>query len=207
MIENIIGLRFESIPVYSYVTFTCEYFGSREQIEEFYQVKTQGKYKEKLDFKSPYDITITDEENDILYSQEEVDNSKVNLNGLYGIPALRPYFNVFRKDIDGQYYNVENGHKNAERNIVFSIFVTSVSLWNLLNPLKYLTQKEIDTDFIYCDTDSLYFKQRVKEKLPDKLFTEFSLGTWGIELDNCPYFYVLNHKKYCYMDNEGIQVR
>ena len=207
MIDNIIGLRFESIPVYSYVTFTCEYFGSREQIEEFYQVKTQGKYKEKLDFKSPYDITITDEENDILYSQEEVDNSKVNLNGLYGIPALRPYFNVFRKDSDGQYYNVENGHKNAERNIVFSIFVTSVSLWNLLNPLKYLTQKEIDTDFIYCDTDSLYFKQRVKSKLPDELFTEFSLGTWGIELDNCPYFYVLNHKKYCYMDNEGIQVR
>ena len=208
MIENIIGLRFESIPVYSYVTFTCEYFGSREQIEEFYQVKTQGKYKEKLDFKSPYDITITDEDNDILYSQEEVDNSKVNLNGLYGIPALRPYFNVFRKDEDGQYYNVENGHKNAERNIVFSIFVTSVSLWNLLNPLKYLTQKEIDTDFIYCDTDSLYFKQRVKEKLPDELFTEFSLGTWGIELDNCPYFYVLNHKKYCYVDEQGkIQVR
>ena len=207
MIENIIGLRFDSIPVYSYVTFTCEYFGSREQIEEFYQVKTQGKYKEKLDFKSPYDIIITDEENDILYSQEEVDNSKVNLNGLYGIPALRPYFNVFRKDSDGGYYNVENGHKNAERNIVFSIFVTSVSLWNLLNPLKYLTQKEIDTDFIYCDTDSLYFKQRVKSKLPDELFTEFSLGTWGIELDNCPYFYVLNHKKYCYMDNKGIQVR
>ena len=208
MIENIIGLRFESIPVYSYVTFTCEYFGSREQIEEFYQVKTQGKYKEKLDFKSPYDITITDEENDILYTQEEVDNSKVNLNGLYGIPALRPYFNVFRKDSDGGYYNVENGHKNAERNIVFSIFVTSVSLWNLLNPLKYLTQKEIDTDFIYCDTDSLYFKQRVKRKLPDELFTEFSLGTWGIELDNCPNFYVLNHKKYCYVDEQGkIQVR
>ena len=208
MIENIIGLRFESIHVYSYVTFTCEYFGSREQIEEFYQVKTQGKYKEKLDFKSPYDITITDEENDILYTQEEVDNSKVNLNGLYGIPALRPYFNVFRKDSDGGYYNVENGHKNAERNIVFSIFVTSVSLWNLLNPLKYLTQKEIDTDFIYCDTDSLYFKQRVKRKLPDELFTEFSLGTWGIELDNCPNFYVLNHKKYCYVDEQGkIQVR
>src|SRR5699024_11865099 len=71
MIENIIGLRFDSIPVYSYVTFTCEYFGSREQIEEFYQVKTQGKYKEKLEFKSPYDITITDEENDILYRSEE----------------------------------------------------------------------------------------------------------------------------------------
>ena len=213
MIENIIGLRFDSIPVYSYVTFTCEYFGSREQIEEFYQVKTQGSKKNKLNFNSPYDITMTDEENPDQYSQEEVDNSKVNLNGLYGIPALRPYFNVFRKDEDGQYYNVENGHKNAERNIVFSIFVTSVSLWNLLNPLKYLTQKEIDTDFIYCDTDSLYFKQRVKEKLPDTLFTDYALGTWGIELDNCPYFYVLNHKKYCYWgwdkkeEKEMVQVR
>src|SRR5699024_8284359 len=89
MIDNIIGLRFESIPVSSYVPLTCEDFGSREQIEEFYQVKTEVKYKEKMDFKSPYDITITDEENDLLYSQEEVDNSKVNLNGLYGIPALR----------------------------------------------------------------------------------------------------------------------
>src|SRR5699024_11546492 len=119
-----------------------------------YSTELQNKYKEKLNLKRPYDITNTDEENDILYTQEEVDNSKVNLNGLHGIPALRPYFNVFRKDSDGGYYNVENGHKNAERNIVFSIFVTSVSLWNLLNPLKYLTQKEIDTDFIYYDTDS-----------------------------------------------------
>src|SRR5699024_10005417 len=118
--------------------------------------------------KSPYDITITDEDNDILYSQEEVDNSKVNLNELYGIPALRPYFNVFRKDSDGLYYNVEHGHKNAERNIVFSIFVTSVSLWNLLNSFTQLTEKGIHTDFISCDTDSLYFQQRVNEKVPDE---------------------------------------
>lgn len=203
MIENIIGLRFESIPVYSTVTFETEYFGSREQIEEFYQVKTQGKYKEKLAFNSPYDITITDELNDVLYTQEEIDNSKVNLNGLYGIPALRPYFNLFRKDSDGKYYNVENGHKNAERNIVFSIFVTGVSLWNLLNPLKYLTQSEIDENFIYCDTDSLYFKQAVKEKMPDSLFTDFDLGTWELENDNLKYFYVLNHKKYCYLNSKN----
>lgn len=198
MIENIIGIRFESIPVYSIVTFETEYFGSRDQIEEFYQVKTQGKEKKKLIFNSPYDIQITDEENDILYSDEEVDNSKVNLNGLYGIPALRPYFNLFRKDPDGGYYNVENGHKNAERNIVFSIFVTSVSLWNLLNPLKYLSQQEIDENFIYCDTDSLYFKVAVRHKIPDELFTDFSLGTWSMDYENLPKFYVLNHKKYAY---------
>src|SRR5690606_12752258 len=62
MLDNIIGLRFESIPAYSRVTFSTEYFGSREQIEEFYEVKTQGKYKEKLIFNSPYDIQKTDEE-------------------------------------------------------------------------------------------------------------------------------------------------
>ncbi len=198
MIENIVGIKFEFIPVYSTVTFETEYFGSREQIEEFYQVKTQGKYKEKLLFHSPYHIEKTDQENDVIYSSEEVDLSKVNLNGLYGIPALRPYFNLFRLTEEGDYKNIENGHKNAERNIVFSIFVTSVSLWNLLNPLKYLTQKEIDENFIYCDTDSLYFKVDVKHKLPDSLFTEFALGTWDLEHDHLTKFYVLNHKKYAY---------
>ena len=203
MIDNIVGIRFESIPAYSKVTFETEYFGSREQIEEYYKVKTQGKYKEKLIFNSPYDIQKTDQVNDVLYTSEEIDNSKVHLNGLYGIPALRPYFNLFRKDEHGDYYNIENGHKNAERNIVFSIFVTSVALWNLLNPLKYLTQEEIDENFIYCDTDSLYFKKAIQHKLPDDLFTEFSLGTWDLEHENLPKFYVLNHKKYAYQTEDG----
>src|SRR5699024_6284307 len=72
MIDNIIGLKFESITAYSRVTFTCEYFGSREQIESYYEVKTQGSYKEKLIFNSPYDIEKTDQENDVLYSREEI---------------------------------------------------------------------------------------------------------------------------------------
>lgn len=203
MIENITGLKFESIPAFSRVTFETEYFGSREQIEMYYEIKTQGKYKEKLIFNSPYNIEKTEEENDILYTQEEIDNSKVNLNGLYGIPALRPYFNLFRRDEEGEYFNIENGHKNAERNIVFSIFVTSVALWNLLNPLKYLTQSEIDENFLYCDTDSLYFKKAIEHKLPDSLYTEYHLGTWDKEHDNLSHFYVLNHKKYCYKDEEG----
>lgn len=198
MIENLTGNRYESIPAYSRVTFTCEYFGSRDQIEEFYYIKTQGKYDKKVRFASPYDIELTDEDNDELYSDEEVYLSKVNLNGLYGIPALRPYFNLFRRDPEGEYYNVENGHKNAERNIVFSIFVTSVSLWNLLNPLSYLTHQEIDENLIYIDTDSLYMKQAVFSKIPEHLFTKFHLGTWGLDYTDLPNFYVLNHKKYCY---------
>ena len=211
MIDNIIGLRFESIPVYSKVTFETEYFGSREQISEFYRIKTQGKYKEKLNYTSPYDIEITDELTDVVYSSEEVASSKVNLNGLYGIPALRPYFNVFRLNDDGDYFNIENGHKNAERNIVFSIFVTSVSLWNLLDPLKHLTQNEIDDNLLYCDTDSLYLKKTIQHKIPDDLFTPFDLGTWDLEHDNITNFYVLNHKKYAFTDddeNDGeIQIR
>lgn len=208
MLDNIIGLRFDSIPAYSRVTFTTEYFGSRDQIEEYYRIKTQGSYDEKLIFNSPYDIKKTDQANDEILTREEIDNSKVNLNGLYGIPALRPYFNLFRQDEDGEYYNIENGHKNAERNIVFSIFVTSVSLWNLLNPLKYLTQKEIDENFLYCDTDSLYFKKKIQHKIDPSLFTEFDLGTWDLEHDNLPEFYVLNHKKYAYVDENGeIQVK
>ena len=200
MLDNILGIRLTEIKAYSRVTFETRLFGSRKQIEEFYYIKTQAKYENMLDFKSPYDITITDEINPIIYTSEEVDNSKVNLNGLYGIPALRPHFNLFRLDEDGDYINIENGHKNAERNIIFSIFVTAVSLWNLLDPFQYLTQKEIDENFIYCDTDSLYFKQAVLHKFPDSLFTDFHLGTWELEHSNLSEFYVLNHKKYAYWD-------
>src|SRR5699024_5245555 len=114
MIENVKGLEFIKLPVMSYVVFDCEYFGSREQIEEFYFVITQGSLNKKIQFNSPYDITITNEENTNQYSREEIDNSKVNLNGLYGIPALRPYFNLFRKNEEDEYFNIENGHKNAE---------------------------------------------------------------------------------------------
>lgn len=198
MIENITGVKITQIPILSYVRFDCEYFGSRKQIEEFYFIKTQGSEENKIMFKDPYNITVTNEKNEEQYSSEEVDNSKVNLNGLYGIPALRPFFNLFRKDQNNQYYNVENGHKNSERNIVFSIFVTSVSLWNLLDPLKYLTPKEIDENFLYCDTDSLYFKEEVKHKMVDELFNPYHLGKWDLENENIKNFYVLNHKKYTY---------
>ena len=207
MIENITGIKIDSIPVFSFIVFETEYFGSRDMIEEFYRIKTQGKQNKKIKFNSPYDIELTDQDNDEVFSQEEIDNSKVNLNGLYGIPALRPYFNLFRRTKDGELYNVENGHKNNERNIVFSIFVTSVSLWNLLSPLKFLSSQEIDENFIYCDTDSLYFKSKVRNRIPDEFFHPFHLGKWDLENEYIDKFYVLNHKKYCYEVNGKINVR
>src|SRR5690625_4085248 len=141
MIETITGIKIETIHVLSYVTFETMYFGSREHIEKAYFIKTQGSNKNKIIMNSPYDIIVTNEENETIYSKEEIDNSKVILNGLYGIPALRAYFNLFRIHGDSL-ENVPNGYKNSERNIVFSIFVTSVSLYNLLDPLSHLTQEE-----------------------------------------------------------------
>ena len=70
-------------------------------------LKHKAHKKYKLDYKNPYDITITTTLNDLIYSPEEIDNSKVNLNGLYGIPALRPYFNLFRINDDGDYFNIK----------------------------------------------------------------------------------------------------
>src|SRR5699024_11284721 len=63
-------------------------------------------------------------------------------------------------------------------------------------------------NFIYCDTDSLYFKKDIQEKIPKHLFSEFKLGTWDLEHEHIKQFYVLNHKKYAYVDEENeIQVK
>lgn len=208
MIEKVTGVRIEKIPVFSYVNFETQYFGSREQISKYYEIKTRGSQKNKIIYNSPYDIYVTDEVNTELYTREEIDNSKVNLNGLYGIPALRPYFNLFRySKKKGEYINVENGHKNAERNIVFSIFVTSVSVWNLLSPLGNLSQEEIDENFIYCDTDSLYLKNEVRHKIPTSIYSDTELGKWGIDNEHIEKIYIMNHKKYAYQVEGKIKVK
>ena len=66
--------------------------------------------------------------------------------------------------------------------------------------MKYLTFEEIDNNFLYCDTDSLYFKKKVIDKIPPKILDQYKLGYWKIEHDNIIRFFVLNHKKYCYLD-------
>lgn len=206
LIQDLGGVDCSEINVFSYLTFDCEYFGARDIIFDNYFIKTQGKLKNKIVMQSPYEYHITDEINDTLYSQEEILLSKTILNGLYGIPALRSHFNLFRLDENGQLYNMINGYKNSERNILFSTFVTSQSLYNLLEPLQYLTHDEIDSHFIYCDTDSLYLKSDIKHKIPDTLFDPISLGKWDVENEHIEKMYVLNHKKYAYVSDNKIHV-
>lgn len=203
MIKDLTGLKLNKISVMSYLTFDCEYFGARDIIHQNYFIKTQGKLDKKIIMDTPYNYHITDEVNETVYSPEEVMLSKVVLNGLYGIPALRSHFNLFRRDEDGYLGNMINGYKNTERNLLFSTFVTSQSLYNLLEPLQSLTQKEIDNNFIYCDTDSLYMKSVIKHKMPDSLFDPIALGKWDVENEVIEKMYVLNHKKYAYLKPSG----
>ena len=198
MLEEILHIKFPILKVFSWLKYETKYFGSREKIEEQYFIKTQGKEKNKLIMKSPYEFTKTDQGNtENIFTEEEYNNSKVLLNGLYGIPALRPYFNLFRR-IGNELKNYENGYANAQRNIVFSIFVTSVALYNLLKPFQFLTADEIDNDYLYSDTDSHYFKKKILHKIPEDYFDPYALGTWNIDDENIRKFYVLNHKKYAY---------
>ena len=207
MINEVCHLNIKQLNVLSILTYDCVMFGSRDEISHNYYIKEQGKNKFKLDYQNPFSIKQTTEHNtENVYSDEEVMNSKVLLNGLYGIPALRPYFNVFRYDGAG-YYNVPNGMKNNERNIVFSIFVTSVSLWNLLQPFKYLTAAEIDENFLYCDTDSMYIKKKVKDKISNELYHDFHLGKWSYDAETIDKFVIINHKKYAYEFEGKIKVR
>lgn len=198
-INEVCKLDISSLDIFSFVKYECYYFGARDIIEDYYFIKTQGKQKNKVIMENPYKYEITNVLNDNVYTNEEIDLAKVQLNGLYGIPALRSHFNLFRISEDKQeIYNVHNGYKNTERNLLFSVFVTSNSFYNLLNPLKYLSQKEIDENLIYTDTDSLYLKKKIFNKLPKKIFDKISLGAWDIENETITNFFVLNHKKYCY---------
>lgn len=208
LVEKLTGIDCSYIYCLSYLTFDCEYFHARDIIFQNYFIKTQGKQKNIVKMSSPYDYEITDEINDNPYSREEIDLSKVVLNGLYGIPALRSHFNLFRLDENGKLENFINGYKNTERNLLFSTFVTSQSLFNLLEPLHYLTQSEIDENFVYCDTDSLYLKSYIKHKISDEIFDPIKLGKWDIENDLIRKMYVLNHKKYTYLSEDNkIKVR
>lgn len=203
LIEEVLKIKIDKLDVLSFVKYECVEFGSREQIAEYYFIKSQGKLKNKLVMKTPREYEILDELNDAVYSESEIDNVKVMMNGLYGMPALKAYFNLFRLLEDEKtLVNIPNGFKNNERNLLFSTFVTSVSFYNLLNPLKYLTQAEIDENFLYCDTDSLYFKNAIRHKIPDNEFDPIALGKWDVENEHISEFYVLNHKKYCYYSKD-----
>lgn len=201
MINKVCHLSINNITVQSYLIYECIPFGARDEIAKNYFIKSQGKQETKLIMPTPYEYTLTEEINTDVYTPEEVDISKVKMNGLYGIPALRSHFNLFRMDKNDkdELVNTVNGYANSERNLLFSTFVTSKAFYNLLEPLSYLTQSEIDENLIYTDTDSLYLKQAIYDKIDKSIFDKIALGKWDTETYNVKMFYVLNHKKYAYL--------
>lgn len=209
LIAKITGHKFGKLPVESLATFKCEYFGARDVIARNYFIKTQGKAKFKLDCEidtiNPLDMRMTDQPKPQEYdfTPDMVQASKVLLNGIYGVPALRLFFDAFYRNDNGEYINTKNGFTNKERNIVFSAGVTAFAFRNLLSPLQYLTPQEIDEYFWYADTDSLYLDKRALDKFPSKIFHKMNLGAWDIEHKNITQFYAFNHKKYCLYDNDN----
>lgn len=147
LISKITKQDFNSLPVESSATFQCEYFGARDVIARNYFIKTQGKMKNKLtceiDTIDPLNIEMTDDPKPSKYnfSDEMVQGSKVLLNGIYGVPALRIHFDIFKR-VGNDFENVKDGFTNKERNIVFQrvslllLFITFCHHYNIYNPQK-----------------------------------------------------------------------
>lgn len=203
-LEQFMSKRIQDLRYIHCYKWKAEYFGARNVISDNYYIKQQGKSKVK--FKEPWnpiDIVPTDTPNDDIKTPDEVQASKVLLNGIYGIPAMRPTFPQFIYEADGKPISMPEGHVNKERNVVFSVGVTAFAFRNLITPLTYLTAWEIDEYFWYCDTDSLYLDGAVRDKLVNEhseLFDKNNLGCWDLEHTNIVKFYPFNHKKYALYD-------
>ena len=207
--KDILHIDIPNILVTSYVKYKCYYFNSRQKIADLYGKKEQGGSDEVLITDNPLNIKKTRYKNNNKMHKEERNNVKLLLNGLYGIPALRAYFNLFRYN-GTDYINYEQGYKNSERNLIFSIFVTSYALYNLLSPMESLTPYQIDNKFLYCDTDSLYFINEnniILNNIKKSLLNDYNLGSFSIDTNTISKFYILNHKKYAYMDNGKIKIK
>lgn len=175
------------LPVISYLKWETRYFGARDVIKKYYKEKVEAK-KNHLSF-------------------GEIYTKKVILNGIYGIPALRAHYNVFKTEDEGlTYNNFVNGFKNTERNIVFASAVTAYSLLQLLTPLTY-NLDGVDNGFMYCDTDSLFLREDYYSTISDHVpIDKFELGAWDLEHKHIDEMYVLNHKKYALRVGNNIEV-
>lgn len=198
IILDIMHGSIDNIVALSCLEFETHYFDSRNTIKGFYKIKQQGKSKKILDFSDMTNIKVTEKDNTILLDDSEIGSSKVNLNGIYGLPAIKPHFNLFEEDENGDIYNIINGFDNKERNVMFSLSITSFALRNLLSPLRNLDYKDVDKYVYYTDTDSIYLSLKIKDKLYIK-YDKNSLGTWDIENSHISKFFMLNHKKYAYV--------
>lgn len=204
MLKENFHLEVPEIECEQWFEFSVKYFGARDAITEFYFTKTQGKAKNVVEFvdNNPMNIIVhEDQKNEKVFTKPMIDIAKVNLNGIYGAPALKPAYSIGYRDEDGFLHVERNGYLNTERNAMTSVFTTGGALWRLTQPLQYLTNEEIDDAFLYCDTDSLYMKRYILPKLPKEMFHPMNLGSWDIEHNLITEFYVLNHKKYAFYDN------
>lgn len=183
LFEKFIGKSITWLPAIAYLKFKSEPFGGFETIQYNYQKKTSAKKRHA--------------------SKGEVAGYKVTLNGIYGIPALRPYFPLYEydeklnktvsvKDKQGNF-----AFKNSERNITFASSVTAWALLQLLTPLTY-NIKGVNKSFIYCDTDSIFMFYKYWCSIKDYVDVDpYKLGAWDEEHHDIINMYVLNHKKYC----------
>ena len=212
LLEKFMGKRIQDLRFIHCYKWKCEHFGARNVIKDNYFIKQHGKSKHEfvdvLENKpfDPLNIVVDKTvENNNKKTNEEVQASKVLLNGIYGVPAMRPTFPQFIYDIDGNRLSMPDGHKNQERNVVFSVGVTAFAFRNLITPLTFLTPEEIDNYFWYCDTDSLYLDGAIRDKIVKEhkeLFDPNNLGCWDLEHTNIVKFYPLNHKKYALYDTD-----
>lgn len=180
------------IPVLSFMKFSKKKFGARKVIIENYKEKNRLK---ELKIKAK----TTEEANEIDLA---IQNRKKLINGIYGVPALRPYYPLFER-INGELVNIKDsedhlGFRNSERNILFSLFVTAYAFRNLITPLSY-NVKGVDDGFIYADTDSIFMTEEYWNTIKDNVnIDKTELGAWDMEHDNISAIVVLNHKKYAF---------
>lgn len=200
----------QTIDVLSKIVVKNEPFKGREQALKFYELKTCGKIGKKIDMSDPQNIQVLNEVIEECIPPALVGMAKRCINSLYGLPAIKAFFKRCVVNEDGKLEVIHQGHKNSERNCLFSIGVTAWALYNLWEPLMHLTPKEIDRDVMYQDTDSLYVLQPSLDKIVQSMgnkINKINLGGWDIEHIGHE-FYISNHKKYCFTDDQtGLDFR
>lgn len=181
ILSKFLGKKITKIPAISFLKFEKYPFGGLQTIQDNYRKKTEAKKRGA--------------------SKGEVAGFKVTLNGIYGIPALRPFFPLYEIDKNGETVSIkdENGNfgfHNRERNITFASSVTAYAFKQLLEPLTY-NISGIDNNFIYADTDSIFMKTNYFNSIKNHIFLDPKLlGAWDCEHKNITNMYVMNHKKY-----------
>ncbi len=203
------GADVDIIYPISHLEYSCEHYGSRDIIEDNYKTKSYCGSKTDIDFsRGLTDIRVMDTPNPTSYKKFMKDNAKIVLNSPYGSPGQRPFYPTY-------YYNGQDyvkvpdneGRHNQERNVLFSLYITSIAFYNLLEPLGDCPIDKVDNYFVYCDTDSLYLKNTARKYLDEeKYFHDYNIGKWKIENKSIKKFKVLNHKKYIYESETGLHI-